>query len=222
MLKKLFMVTTLIVSLISSAYAGVVIGGTRVVYEENLKEAQLLVYNKDSIMYLIQSWVGDADNKADSPFIITPPLFKLSPKTNGSIRIVNIKKDGLPSDRESLFELNIKAVPATESGSKNHLLISTQNVIKLIYRPASLSQPNFDALDSQLSVKKSGNQVEISNSTPYFINLTGLSVAGQSREDPSKIDPFGKVTLDAAGASTLSFKIIDDNGIKSKVYQYSF
>lgn len=43
-----------------------------------------------------------------TPFIITPPLFKLDPDKNNVLRIVNIE-DTLPKDRESVYWINVKA-----------------------------------------------------------------------------------------------------------------
>ncbi|EHU18132.1 fimbrial chaperone [Escherichia coli DEC1D] len=50
------------------------------IYDGNKKEASLTVQNKNkSEEFLIQSWVDDATGSKKTPFIITPPLFKLEP-----------------------------------------------------------------------------------------------------------------------------------------------
>ncbi|WP_261140007.1 fimbrial biogenesis chaperone, partial [Serratia quinivorans] len=42
------------------AHAGIVVGGTRVVYNADKRETSLSISNPDKIPYLIQSW-ADAD-----------------------------------------------------------------------------------------------------------------------------------------------------------------
>lgn len=61
------MATMALLTLTSTSYAGVIIGGTRVIYAGDKKEASLSVTNPDGLAYLIQSWVepsipGDAAN----------------------------------------------------------------------------------------------------------------------------------------------------------------
>ncbi|MCV5920354.1 fimbria/pilus periplasmic chaperone, partial [Escherichia coli] len=74
-----------------------------------------------------------------TPFIITPPLFKLDPEKNNILRIVNITH-GLPQDRESVYWVNVKAIPSKsdDSENKNVLQIAVRTRIKLFYRPAGL------------------------------------------------------------------------------------
>lgn len=60
--------------------AGVIVGGTRVVYNSEKREASISVKNPEkSIPYLIQSWVESENGSTamKAPFIITPPLFRL-------------------------------------------------------------------------------------------------------------------------------------------------
>lgn len=64
----------------TAAQAGIVMGGTRVVYQEGKREAAISVTNADTHSpYLVQSWVENytENNKSRVPFIVTPPLFRL-------------------------------------------------------------------------------------------------------------------------------------------------
>ncbi len=45
-----------------------------------------------------------------SQFVITPPLFSMQGKKN-TLRIINATNHQLPGDRESLFWVNVKAIP---------------------------------------------------------------------------------------------------------------
>lgn len=70
-----------------------------------------------------------------APFIITPPLYRLDKDQQNVERIV--LAGALPQDKESLYWLNIKAIPAA-SRKDNTLQIAVKTRIKLIYRPAAL------------------------------------------------------------------------------------
>lgn len=68
------MVKTLISTLffffliVTQANASVVLGGTRVIYDANSKEASITVRNNDKTPYLIQSWIDhfDSNNQTKS------------------------------------------------------------------------------------------------------------------------------------------------------------
>lgn len=91
------------------ANAGITLGGTRVVLQAPAKEAAILVRNQASKDVMIQSWV-EADNGADKrevPFVITPALSRLGGNKQQTLRIL-FQGEGLPSDRESVFRLNVQ------------------------------------------------------------------------------------------------------------------
>lgn len=97
---------------------GIALSSTRVIYDGNKKEASLTVNNNNKTEeFLIQSWVDDASGNKKTPFIITPPLFKLDPDKNNILRIVNITPS-LPQDRESVYWVNVKAIPSKSEGSE--------------------------------------------------------------------------------------------------------
>lgn len=81
MMKKIIAVAAFLLCT-TAAQAGIVMGGTRVIYQEGKREAAISVTNADThTPYLVQSWVENyAENdKARVPFIVTPPLFRLDP-----------------------------------------------------------------------------------------------------------------------------------------------
>lgn len=111
---RLISCTALVLALIAqnSFAGGVALSSTRVIYDGSRKEASLTVNNKSTTdEFLIQSWIDDANGNKKTPFIITPPLFKLSPTKNNVLRIVNTTNT-LPQDRESVYWINVKAIPA--------------------------------------------------------------------------------------------------------------
>uniref|UniRef100_UPI0013D73653 fimbrial biogenesis chaperone n=2 Tax=Enterobacteriaceae TaxID=543 RepID=UPI0013D73653 len=87
----------------ASAQAGVVINGTRLVYQGDKNESSLGLSNPDTTDYLVQSWVDSGGkNLAKAPFLITPPLFRLDAKEDNVLRVVRTGGN-LPEDRESLY-----------------------------------------------------------------------------------------------------------------------
>ncbi|HBC6708149.1 TPA: fimbrial biogenesis chaperone [Proteus mirabilis] len=185
--------------IINTSYAGVIISGTRVIYNESNKNVSINVKNPDKMPYLIQSWIDDFEEKKQSKFTITPPLFRLNPDKENTLRIF-LTEEGLPSDQESLFWLNIKTIPATEK-TENSLQIAFKTQMKLIYRPKSLKDVNFEEEQKKLSWSKERGKVIVYNPTPYFMNFQTIKFNGKLVDDVSYAKPF----------STKSFDINDNN-----------
>ncbi|HCT6312882.1 TPA: molecular chaperone, partial [Proteus mirabilis] len=183
----------------NTSYAGVIISGTRVIYNEGNKNVSINVKNPDKMPYLIQSWIDDFEEKKQSKFTITPPLFRLNPDKENTLRIF-LTEEGLPSDQESLFWLNIKTIPATEK-TENSLQIAFKTQMKLIYRPKSLKDVNFEEEQKKLSWSKERGKVIVYNPTPYFMNFQTIKFNGKLVDDVSYAKPF----------STKSFDINDNN-----------
>ncbi|MEQ5759095.1 molecular chaperone [Proteus mirabilis] len=185
--------------IINTSYAGVIISGTRVIYNEGNKNVSINVKNPDKMPYLIQSWIDDFEEKKQSKFTITPPLFRLNPDKENTLRIF-LTEEGLPSDQESLFWLNIKTIPATEK-TENSLQIAFKTQMKLIYRPKTLKNVNFEEEQKKLTWSKERGKVIVYNPTPYFMNFQTIKFNGQLVDDISYVKPF----------STKSFDINDNN-----------
>ncbi|WP_312176150.1 molecular chaperone [Pseudescherichia sp.] len=173
---------------ISSASAGVIIGGTRLIYHGNDKEASIQVKSdvNDKSPYLIQSFIDDNGPKGDRPggtdklpFTVTPPLFRLDAGTENTVRLVKTGS-ALPSDRESVYWLNIKAIPANnpQDKGKNVLRFSLKNRIKLFYRPAGLGDPSHENLQTVLFQQR-GKTLTVTNPTPWYLTFYALSVGGR-------------------------------------------
>lgn len=125
----------------ASAQAGVIIGGTRIIYNGDKKETSISVKNPYKSSYLIQSWSDAGEKSSDkSPFMVTPPLFRLDAGQENNLRIIRTGGN-LPEDRESLYWMNIKSIPSTteKQDNVNTLQIAVKTRIKLIYRPQSLA-----------------------------------------------------------------------------------
>ncbi|STI86148.1 periplasmic pilus chaperone family protein [Escherichia coli] len=62
-------------------------------------------------------------------------------KKENTLRIINATNHQLPGDRESLFWVNVKAIPAMEKDQKNEntLQLAIISRIKMFYRPTNLA-----------------------------------------------------------------------------------
>ena len=204
-------------TLINTAYAGVIIGGTRVIYSEGNKDVSISVENPDKIPYLIQSWIDGIDEKKQSDFTITPPLFRLNPEKTNALRIF-LTENKLPQDKESLFWLNIKTIPATER-TENSLQIAFKTQMKLIYRPSIFKNVNFEEEQKKLTWSKSGKMLSVNNPTPYYMNFQSITFNGKKVNDVSYAAPLTTTTFeinDMATRGTIKWEVINDYGAAEK------
>lgn len=198
----------------SLAFSGVEIGGTRLIYNGNASQTAISVNNPDDKPYLIQSWVTKDQNgeDTDSIFTTTPPLFKLTPHTQNSVRVM-LTGNSLPTDRESVYWLTIKAIPSSSPDASNELLIAVKSKMKVFYRPAGLSGDPATAYQ-QLTVSKEADKLRIHNPSPYNVSIYEFKVNGEKKERPSMIPPFQSVLLpqSVVASGEVSWRAINDFG----------
>ncbi|WMT16053.1 fimbrial biogenesis chaperone [Serratia fonticola] len=204
------------------ASAGVIVGGTRVIYDGGKKEAALSVKNPDKTAYLIQSWVEPPEGgQAKAPFVITPPLFRLDAGQDNMLRIVRAGGD-LPENQESLFWLNVKSIPSAEKVD-NTLQIAVKTRIKLIYRPAGLKGSLNDAAKN-LKWERNGNTLRVVNNSPYYLNFFSITLGGKELPEVTFVAPNATATYSlpsGMAANAVSWKIINDYGGTSDAFQFS-
>lgn len=148
---RTLLITAILSSLVLSAtvQAGVAIGLTRVIVTGADKSGSVQILNDGLHPALLQLWVDNNIAEMDKPieqinvpFVVDSPVFRLNAKTNKSIRIYYTGgANQLPSDRESMFWLNVLEVPPKASAnqsSQNAVQIAFRSRIKLFYRPAGI------------------------------------------------------------------------------------
>lgn len=207
------------------AHAGVIVGGTRVIYDGGKKEASISLENPDSKPYLIQSWVENEAGQSDkSSFIVTPPLFRLDGNQKNTLRIMQTAPR-LAADRETLYWLNIKSIPAADpSRSENTLQLAINTRIKLIYRPPALKNSSPEKASSGLRWTRQGQTLAVNNPTPYYINFQSVSVNGRTLEKVTYVAPHATALFtlppDARG-NQIEWKVISDYGAIGAVHKSS-
>ncbi|MEH0876597.1 fimbria/pilus periplasmic chaperone [Pectobacterium cacticida] len=197
------------------ADAGVALGATRVIYPAGQKQVQLAVTNNDdNSTFLIQSWVENADGVKDGRFVITPPLFAMQGKKESTLRILDASNNQLPQDRETLFWMNVKAIPSMDKAklSDNTLQLAIISRIKLYYRPAKLALPPDQAAE-KLKFRRSAGALTLINPTPYYLTVTELN-AGTRVLDNALVPPMGEttVTLPSDAGNEITYRTINDYG----------
>ncbi|NCG54501.1 molecular chaperone [Serratia fonticola] len=203
------------------------INATRLIYPQGERSITATVRNTlPAQPYLVQAGVSASREGAPSAlFTVTPPLFRLEPNSTNHIRIAG-NTGSLPTDRESVFYFHTRAIPGSQApaddkstaGVSGNVQLGVGNTIKLFYRPSGLSSTSAQA-QKRLQFTRSVRGLRVSNPSPYFVSLAGISVAGQ----PLKLDtpgalmlsPFGEYTYPTAlkaGSVQVQWKTINDLG----------
>lgn len=220
-------------------------GSTRVIVTPEEKKGALVstVNNSDGV-YLIQSRVvgpdgvsGEPESKpseAPLPFMVTPPLQRSEPHSVQSFRVLTVPGKPLPKDRESLFFLMAKAIPTTpeaqdsnKEGKGVRVVIALQQFIKLFYRPEGLSSDaiNRGLVAPKLTLSLSGNQLKVTNPTPYHVTFKKLSVNGKALEPQAlraMVPPNGSQAYALPAGVTsgkAEWQIIDEYGLDTPMVQ---
>ncbi|MCE0813792.1 molecular chaperone [Buttiauxella sp. S04-F03] len=206
-------------------YASIVMNGTRVIYQGNKNEVTISLTNKNPRPVLIQSWIDTgnektAPEKISVPFVLTPPINRVDPNKGQTIRISYTGASALPTDKESLFWLNVLEVPAKDKNSaktQQKLNVVFRTRIKLFYRPEGLEGNSNDAPD-EIHWHLNGQGATAKNNSKY--NITIFTIHYKDKGTSSEID--GKMiapgesqqfSLKNTGSiDGLSFSTINDYG----------
>lgn len=243
-MKKTFLYTAFLACVmlaggVMAADGGVSLGGTRLIFDGSKDAASMTVTNSSaSDVWLMRFWVSpyadstdDTSKAPQTPFVVTPPLYRLDPKAAVQIR-VNKLAVMLPADRESVFYLNNLAIPP-KKGEKSYmkavqsgLQFAVNSRIKMFYRPAALNDASVvAAAPSKLTATVSGKDVVVKNPTPYYITLVNVTINGKAAEsdgDPMVI-PFGEVRFTSQVAhGSLKYSTVNDRGMTTDALTKSF
>ncbi len=179
------------------------------------------VTSNDDTLALQSSAAGSAQNvgiqildRTGEVLILDGATFSAKTDLINTLRIINATNHQLPGDRESLFWVNVKAIPAMEKDQKNEntLQLAIISRIKMFYRPTNLAMAPEEA-PAMLRFRRSGSKLTLINPTPYFITVTNMK-AGNSNLPNTMVPPKGEVSVDITHAATgdISFQTINDYG----------
>lgn len=208
----------------NTSHAGVMLGGTRIVFDGSKRDASITVGNTTSQPYAVQTWVNTEadDNTTATPFVATPPLFRLDPQKEQMVRIQKVPGE-LPQDRESVFYFNAQEIPVAAKAGENTLKIALRTRIKLFYRPPGLKGNSLDALETlrwSLVQEQGQTILVVNNPSAFHVSFIGVKVAAgaQSLEvkEPKMVAPMSSQRYALPGFSSrngeVMFSAINDFG----------
>ena len=195
----------------SLASAAISLNVTRVIFDQQTKEANVRITNEAEQPILIQTWIDNGDpqtplEQLTVPFIITPAFFRLETQAIQQLRILLLQTpDTLPADKESIFWLNVQEVPPVPQASNDYMQIALRTRIKIFYRPTSIPF-NTERLHQQLTfniAQQNGLSVlQIHNPTPIHITFLKITI-GPNQSNPahtfepedSMVSPYSTLSI---------------------------
>ncbi|CAM8329890.1 molecular chaperone [Morganella morganii] len=171
-----------------SAFAfadGISTNSTRYIYPEDAKDITVRVNNESASPVFVQYWLdaGDSETLPATPFELTPPVSRINPGAEQILRIRLTDKNSMPSDRESLWWLNVLDIPPVSETSslkeKNSGQLAVRSRFKVFYRPAGLSDRN--TATQQVSFQSGSHSIRVNNTSPYHITITEITLADKKQ-----------------------------------------
>ena len=227
---------SMLLVMVSTAQGSVTMLGSRIIYPAQAASVNVQFKNNDDFPYIIQAWFDSGDinslpqQKSDTPFIITPPVFRIQPKAGQIARIIFNGSSSLPQDRESLFWFNNLQIPPSTRGAdnkQNAMTVMLRNRVKLFYRPTAIGNPDNILKGVQVNYvfdSKKGSGIKVNNAQPWHLSLVSLSLKIAGKTLPAEaqmVAPYakkifwfsnGKQRLQGAGTVTLA--AINDQGAR--------
>lgn len=158
----------------TAAQAMIRIEGTRLIYPAKDKEISIRVINDSAETVLLQAWISATEGGSDIPFAVVKPLVELGRQQAHSLRILYAGK-GLPSDKESMFLLNIVEAPLKPQ-SQHYLQMAIRQQLKLFFRPAHLQGSPQDCVAGLTWEVKNSSSIEVANTCDFHLSLVDIEI----------------------------------------------
>ncbi|MFS1563295.1 MAG: molecular chaperone [Candidatus Arsenophonus phytopathogenicus] len=199
-----------------SSSSSVFLKGTRVIFSAERKEAVIQLVNSSDNLSLVQSWVdeGNIDSTPETtlaPFVVTLPVVKINPRGGAQLHIRQLANQ-LPTDRESIFYLNVLDIAPKPDSLKtdNILQLALRTRIKLFYRPQNISQMSQSVVE-HIKISKAGGSVVIDKPTGHFFTLAAFYNPTNKNNILSKtvmLSPFSQQTVENKSHTILGNEIL--------------
>ncbi|EAA1645034.1 fimbrial chaperone protein [Salmonella enterica subsp. enterica serovar Richmond] len=218
MSKIIFKSIVLIIGILtgSQAIAAFTLNGTRFIYDEGRKNISVEVTNVTNNTYGGQVWVDNTTTPSSEVYFTpAPSFFKISGKEKQVVRLLNINSN-LPTDRESLFWLNVQEIPPASKEEGNVLALALNTQVKLFYRPKAIKDEREKA---EQQLVRDGTKLK--NPTPYYFAITSVSINGIKITPSNSLDkklsqmaPFSEIDIGQTLSGTVVIEAIDDYGAR--------
>ncbi|CNJ01017.1 fimbrial biogenesis chaperone [Yersinia intermedia] len=236
---RLLCLFLLILSISPHTMAGLVAGSTRIIYQPESRERTLMLANTNDYPVVVQTWIDDGDvdstpDQSKAPFIVLPAVFKMQAGAAQGLRIIN-KGDDLPTDRESVYWLNLYEIPPKSRQNTNaqaQVAMAMNTQMKIFYRPDGLTPKPADAMKKVTFTLQKKNREYIltaHNPTPYYVSFGQIQLENRqqrfliAQEMDMMVAPFAErqyhfeqQPISLTGAVTLNYSYFDDAGNQLK------
>lgn len=230
-MNRLITLLLLLFTWVMPVHAGILAASTRVIYPADAREQSLMLVNTNNYPVIVQSWVdnGSGDpQSASAPFVVLPSVFRLAPQALQGLRII-YNQELLPSDRESVFWLNLYEIPpnSNEERDSKSLTLAMNTQLKIFYRPGEITAKQKEAvnkLEFRFRTDGSHGYIECSNPSPLHVSFTSIALMKGSTEQKVELQPdmmiapFSKKEYVLQGVtqitadSVIRFRYLDDAG----------
>lgn len=198
--------------IVNVASAEVVIDGTRIIFNAKDRETAIQLKNKGKSPLLLQMWFDNGNPKTKpgeikAPFIITPPVTRIEPKSGQAVRILS-NAPSLPSDRESVYWFNLLEIPPQKQNNgdvKNNLMqLAFRTRVKFFYRPEGLQMKPAEAY-KKINFRVTDKKLYVKNPTPYFVTFKSIIIGKDKNAKPlglvdnfqqRMISPYGELKFE--------------------------
>lgn len=232
---RLLVCTSILLCLIATQSQAFMLGGRRVVvYQDEKSTSMTVVSGENDPLLLVRARVTRTlkDTASDPAFLVTPPLFRLEPKTRNELRISTLNPGSMPADRESLTYLKVEGIPSSNPLSRDSskgfqnpigasMVVGTGNYIKLFYRPRGIG-PVTPETYRLMTFSRVPGGVKVTNPTPYHITFDRLLVDGKqvafNDQQPEMIPPLSQQVYGVAGTpkKQVEWSVINDISMPQK------
>ncbi|HAJ7080200.1 TPA: molecular chaperone [Escherichia coli] len=172
-------------SMSSSAFASVVMTGTRIIFPGDAKEKTIQLRNTSDQPYIINIHVEDErGSDKNVPFMPTPQTFRMEAAAGQALRLL-YTGNNLPQDRESVFWFSFSQLPYLNKNDKsqNQLILALTNRVKIFYRPSSIVGKSSDA-PKNLTYQVKQNRIEVTNPTGYYVTIRATELLNNGKKIP--------------------------------------
>ncbi|MFA3760501.1 molecular chaperone [Yersinia sp. 2544 StPb PI] len=236
---RLLCLFLLMLSISQHTMAGLVAGSTRMIYQPESRERTLMLANTNDYPVVVQTWIDDGDvdstpDQSKAPFIVLPAVFKMQAGAAQGLRIIN-KGDNLPTDRESVYWLNLYEIPPKSRrniDAQAQVAMAMNTQMKIFYRPDGLTPKPAEAMKKvSFTLKKKNKEYILTahNPTPYHVSFGQVQLENQqqrfliAQEMDMMVTPFAErqyhfeqQPTSLNGEVTLNYVYFDDAGNQLK------
>lgn len=204
------------------SYAGLILNGTRFIYDEETSRKQVTITNNSENKMGAQIWIepyddlkGNASYTGQGHFTASPSLIKIDPGKKVQVNLVNIIDD-LPKGHESIYWLNVQEIPQKSDIDAPAIVFAQRIKVKLIYRPKGLGE-RYEAEQMQLVLCDKGN-LRFENATGFIFSPLSYSIEGKKTTFSKVLLPGETILSDTVEScpEKISLELINDfGGIKN-------